>query len=142
MHKPKRNCECSYSFSHTSSNFTYTPETVSNCAENPPRAGSAATGRRAILVGGIVGNGLDRQKSASDVELRHGTLVTRPPSNSPGDYWTKRYLSQELHKLAFSSDEENHCHKGGSGRARGAMKAPFPASRLRSSLDDLRYDWQ
>ena len=67
------------------------------------------------------------------MELHHGgafVTPTRPPSNSPGDYWTKRYLSQELQKVTFSSDEEN-CHNG-------AMKAPFPAGKLRSSLDDLR----
>ena len=71
------------------------------------------------------------------MELRHGAPFTRPPSNTPGDYWTKRYLSQELHRVAFSSDEENHCHNGGGGKA---MKAPFPPSRLRSSLDNIRYN--
>ena len=68
--------------------------------------------------------------------MHHGTLVTRPPSKSPGEYWTERYLSQEFQKVPFSSDEEN-CHNGGGG---GTMKAPLPAGRLRSSLDDLRYE--
>ena len=97
-------------------NLTDPLEGVFYCAEPISRAGSAATGSRAFPIGGAVGNGLDRQKSASNVELRPGAPFTKPPSNNPGDYWTKRYLSQELHRVAFSTDEENNCHNGGMWR--------------------------